>query len=568
MSKKEEGKYSKLERAYKTNYHSKKRFQSSRISQEKKEICSPTPEQGTWIHVAKKEDLIDILDNLPCGFSLLGSAFGNAKFINRKLLDMLGYDLNSEPTSSSMAKKAFPSRKARSAAHRSWREILKVGKGVMVLPHRCADGKTRVFEIRTLVLQKNLIINTWVDVTRRELAENRLQESEVRFRSFFERSSDPFMLFDGANLIDCNLAAQNLFNCQNTREMIGKTLEALSPERQTDGRLTIKKAVSLFKSAEKNGNQRTEWTIKTRDGKIIPVELSITAIILEGRNLLFVVLRDITVQKEAEAVHLNAKTELENAVRARTADLVALNDQLETSREELRHLSEYLQQAREEERTFIAREVHDHVGQFLTRLKMDLAYQVQNPLSDTSVLTEQTKLMIEQVDGAIRSVREICSELRPTIVDHFGFSEAVRWHLKDFQKRTGIRCSVSMDYQIPAPHEDDLNILLFRIFQEAMTNILRHARATRVAVKLTCDGSNLVLKIKDNGKGISKENVMHHRSFGIIGIRERVRFWGGRSEFKGSPNKGTTVTVWLPMRPDISLKEVKKDILETKRTGL
>lgn len=546
MIKKEDRKSGKIDRTGETDHHSKNKSRSSRIRTKNQEKGHSTAEQGTWIHTAKREDLIAILENLPTGFSLLGSRFGKALYINRKLVDTLGYTLTKEPTSSAMMKKAVPNRKARHEAYSSWKQVVQAGGGTEIVPYRCGDGETRVFETWTLVLRKNLILNTWVDVTRRQAAEKLLEESEARFRSFFERSTDPFLLFNGVSLIDCNLSAQHLFNCQNTAEIIGKTLENLSPERQADGRLTAKKALSLFNSALKHGNHRTEWIIKTRDAKNILVELSITAITLEEKNLLFVALRDITPWKEAEAVLLDAKKGLEDAVRERTSELIALNEELRSSREELRHLSEHLQRAREEERIRIARDVHDHIGQLLTGLKMDLIHQAQNPPDDNVARGRQTKTMIEQIDEAIYSVQQTCSELRPTILGHFGLAAAIRWYLEEFEKRTGIRCRARLDSELPALCNDS-DILLFRIFQEIMTNVLRHAHATAVTVRLKYDHENLVLKIKDNGRGILKEEAEHPRSFGIIGIRERIRFRGGHSDFRGVPNKGTTVTVSLPV---------------------
>jgi signal transduction histidine kinase len=242
---------------------------------------------------------------------------------------------------------------------------------------------------------------------------------------------------------------------------------------------------------------------------------------------------------------LHAKIDLEDAVKARTSELMAVNKKLRTSTEELRHLSEYLQRAREEERTRIAREVHDHVGQFLTGLKMDLIYQAQNPSHGAAVQLERTQAMVEQIDSAILSVKDICSELRPTMLGHFGLTAAIRWYLEDFQRRTGVRCNIRLDSEIPVLN-GDLAVLLFRIFQEVMTNILRHAGASKVLVRLKCEGDTLLLKARDNGRGILREEVTHPRSFGIIGIRERVRFWGGQSDFKGTA-KGTTVIISLPL---------------------
>ena len=236
----------------------------------------------------------------------------------------------------------------------------------------------------------------------------------------------------------------------------------------------------------------------------------------------------------------------EDAVKARMSELTVLNEELSHSREELRNLSEHLQRIREEERNRIAREVHDRVGQFLTGLKMNVISQSQNPPQDTAGRLEQSKVMLEQIDDAIHNVQEICSELRPTMLNHFGLGATIQWYLEELAKQTGIRCKANMEPELP-PLDKDLDILVFRIVQEVMTNVLRHARATKAAVKLKCEGGNLVLKIKDNGRGILKEEVTNPKSFGIIGIRERVRFQGGHSKFEGIPNKGTTVTILFPL---------------------
>jgi PAS domain S-box-containing protein len=130
----------------------------------------------------------------------------------------------------------------------------------------------------------------WIDVTEREAAQAELRESEERFRSCFEKSTDPFLLFDGEGMVDCNLAARRLFNCEGKEQMLGRTLEDLSPERQADGHLTQKKAVVLFGKTLTQGDHRTEWTVRALNGRDIPVELSLGTVKLEGKNLIFMVL--------------------------------------------------------------------------------------------------------------------------------------------------------------------------------------------------------------------------------------------------------------------------------------
>jgi len=518
------------------------------------------PERGSWIFEADKKDLISILDNLPCGVAVLGSPFGNVNYINKAVVSTLGYNLQDTPSTKTMLKQAIPDPKERAEARRQWKEIVKVGGGTKVGQFICADGNIRIFENRSVILRKNLIINLWIDVTRRETAEAQLRESESRFRSFFEESADPFLLLDGNRVVDCNPAAQKMFDCPHKDLMVGKTIQTLSAERQTDGSESSRRVRTLLAAVGKTGHQRTEWIIRSTDGREIPVELSISTIALRGKNFLFIVLRDITPWKEAERILLHAKTDLENRVRERTADLMAANKKLlreiqirkkserETrrSREDLRHLSEHLQRIREQERNNIAREVHDQLGQSLSALKIDLSRLKSRLPQEDRWLTEQVEGIETQIGVTMQSVREICRQLRPPVFDDFGLTTTIRWYVRDFQERTGILCKVLIDEEIP-DHDKELDLVILRIFQEAMTNVLRHAQATQVQVTLMRHSKSLVLRIEDNGRGISPEQITNPLSLGILGIKERVRFWGGKSFFTGLPGKGTTMTVSIPI---------------------
>ncbi len=223
--------------------------------------------------------------------------------------------------------------------------------------------------------------------------------------------------------------------------MVGKTIEALSPERQADGSVSSRKVRTLLSAAGKNGHHRTEWTIRTTDGREIPIELSISTIALRGKNFLFIVFRDITPWKEAEKILLHAKTYLENRVRERTADMIAVNKQLlkeikirkkserETrrSREDLRHLSEHLQRIREQERTNIAREVRS-TRSVSSALTIDLS-RLRDRLPPKNAWLKRTGQSIEkQIGGTMQSVREICRQLRPPVFDDFGLTAAIRWY--------------------------------------------------------------------------------------------------------------------------------------------
>jgi signal transduction histidine kinase len=220
---------------------------------------------------------------------------------------------------------------------------------------------------------------------------------------------------------------------------------------------------------------------------------------------------------------------------------------LRRSFDQLRALTGHLRYVREEERTRIAREVHDELGQALTGLKLDLSW-LSGKFTGNRALKRKVKAMSAHVDATIQTVRRIATELRPGVLDTLGLAAAIEWQTAEFQERTGINCVVKVDMKHTIP-DRELSTMCFRVFQETLTNILRHANATMVEVTLAHVGNELVLTVRDNGRGISEEEVVHAESIGLIGIRERVAQVGGKVSFFGLPARGTTVTVRVPLPP-------------------
>jgi len=224
-------------------------------------------------------------------------------------------------------------------------------------------------------------------------------------------------------------------------------------------------------------------------------------------------------------------------------------EQLRESHERLRQLSVYLQTVREEERTRIAREVHDELGQALTGCKLDLSW-IAGKLGkekDLRPLLEKTRALSAHIDSTIQMVRRIATELRPGILDHLGLAAALEWQANEFQTRTGIKCDVHSNLSDRGLHPD-LNTSFFRIFQETLTNIIRHAGATQVTVHLKERDGRIILEVKDNGRGISKEEISNARSMGLLNMRERAGLFGGDFKIAASAGgKGTKVTVSIPI---------------------
>jgi signal transduction histidine kinase len=244
---------------------------------------------------------------------------------------------------------------------------------------------------------------------------------------------------------------------------------------------------------------------------------------------------------QAEKALQRAYEELEWRVSERTAELAR-------SQEQLRALAVHLESVREEERTTIARDIHDELGQALTALNMDLSW-MRNRLPKSKPLAplhEKASAMAGLITHTIESVRRIATELRPGVLDHLGLVAAMEWQASAFQKRYGIACRLVL----PAG-EIELNAqrstALFRMLQEALTNVVRHAGATSVTITLDKTDAEVRLTVEDDGKGLSEESLAAPLSLGIVGIRERALALGGAVRIQGIPGSGTTVEVSLPL---------------------
>jgi len=224
---------------------------------------------------------------------------------------------------------------------------------------------------------------------------------------------------------------------------------------------------------------------------------------------------------------------------------------LRNSREELRALAAHLQCVREEERTAIAREIHDELGQSLTGFKMDLAW-MRHRLSATDgelnrrPLLEKLGELVLGLDDAADLVRKLCTELRPGILDDLGLLPAVEWQAREFSKRTGLPCTVQFEAE-QLDLNTDRSTALFRIFQEILTNVTRHAQASRVEASMRQADGQAVLEVADNGRGIDPAKLAGKNSLGLLGMRERAHLLGGDVTIVGRPGQGTTVTVKIPL---------------------
>jgi signal transduction histidine kinase len=247
------------------------------------------------------------------------------------------------------------------------------------------------------------------------------------------------------------------------------------------------------------------------------------------------------------AVDYLMKPVVPEVLKSKVAIFVELHmksERLKESEDKLRRLAAHLISIREEERAHIAREIHDELGQVLTGIKMEVGWLAKR-LKEPALL-EKTESMSKLIDSTVQTVRKIATGLRPEMLDDMGLIAAVGWQAKDFQKRTGIRCRA----KLPPESKYDLEIstALFRIFQEILTNVARHSRATRVDIDLSANDEGIELEVSDNGVGIPSSDLHGRKSLGLLGMQERALLFGGTVVISGTPGEGTRVAVRIPIR--------------------
>ncbi|MBI4412632.1 MAG: PAS domain S-box protein [Deltaproteobacteria bacterium] len=354
-----------------------------------------------------------------------------------------------------------------------------------------------------------------------------LWESEQRFQLLIESITDYaiIMLNPKGNIVSWNTGAKRILGYEKG-EILEKHVSRFIPENED----TVGKARREMEEALKTGRFEDEsWRVR-KGGGLFWANVIVSPIHDEKDGLIGFakIIRDLTERKKVQM-------------------------ELEKSREELRRLTNHLETAREEERTRIAREIHDELGQDLTGLKMDLSWLTKKipeiPGKGPDAVLQKIGVMDGLIDQTIDHIRKIVTELRPGILDHLGLPAAIEWQAQEFEARTQIHCLVDLRAKIVSLAADRVTGI-FRIFQEILVNVTRHAKATEVSVRLDRADEHLILEVTDNGRGIHREAINDSRSLGLIGMRERALLLGGRLDIGGSESRGTTVRLEVPFKEE------------------
>ncbi len=355
----------------------------------------------------------------------------------------------------------------------------------------------------------------------RQRSEAALRESEGRYRALVEWSPEAITVHREGKLLFVNPAAVRMFGARSAQDLIGRPVQDL-----LESDFDSSSAAKVENDSVSGGAPMTEARFVKLDGSSIDVEIQGTSIVYDGEPAQHDTLRDITERKRAEAA-------------------------LRTSEEQLRALSARLQSAREEEGTRIAREIHDELGGALTGLKWDLE-GIDKVLSELGRANqfdeqrEQIRSMTGLIESTINTVRRIASELRPGVLDDLGLVAAIEWQAQQFQARTGIQCDCVASADVVELNRERATAF-FRILQEILTNVIRHASATRVDIELQEQDGELQLRVSDNGRGITAAEVENTSSLGLLGMQERALLVGGVVAIAGEAGLGTTVIARVPV---------------------
>lgn len=425
------------------------------------------------------------------------------------------------------------------------------GSGPFAIDRTASESAIPALQVFLTIASLSALIVSAV-VTEREQAEAvrqqtaaALRQSEERFAKAFRASPDAITIttFEGGKFLEVNDGFVRITGYR-PEEAVGKKSREMGLWDDPQNREEMVEALRT-----KSHIRDIERRFRTKLGDLRICQMSVETFALGNERFIVSVTRDITEQKAAA-------------------------EALEQSSQQLRDLTARLHAVREEERTAISREIHDALGQALTALKLDLAWLRNKLPDDRHDLAERVGSMLELTTDTLATVRQIATRLRPPVLDDLGLDAAIEWQADDFTRRAGITCSLDLDCDSPdgealahAPVRDTA------IFQEALTNVARHAQASHVDISLRRMDDRLTLTVSDDGVGIRLDRIAGDRSLGLLGMRERAGALGGLLEIAPGRERGTKLTLHMPIesrnasQPDRSTPEPANRVVGSPQTA-
>lgn len=361
-----------------------------------------------------------------------------------------------------------------------------------------------------------------------------LQENEKLLKGITASLGEGiFVLNDSGRLLFMNPEAERLLGWTED-DLFYHEVHQIIHSRKQDGSPFPESDCGVLGVLKDGEVRRTEDDVFWRkDGSPIPVSIVASAIVDDGKPIASVVaFQNISQRKQAE-------------------------QELLESRKQLRELTNYLQAVREEERTRIARELHDELGQMLTGVKLDAMWLASRLSGERADVTDKVGSMSKLIDDTLDAMRRVAADLRPVMLDDLGLTAAVEWLSEEFGKSTGISVHLEVEVECGSCNyrgegcclNSEVSTAAFRIVQECLTNVARHAEAEHVLISLDCHDGKLMLLLSDDGKGMPASGENKRDSYGVIGMRERAHNLGGRLHLLSIPGEGTTVVAIIPVKP-------------------
>jgi PAS domain S-box-containing protein len=455
-----------------------------------------------------------LIDTMPEGMGVLDEK-GQLEFGNPRLLRLLGYSSEEilgihwtslvHPDDHSVVRAQGKSRKKGQSSTYECRLLRKDGTHIPVL-----ISWARRFDDRG---QYEGTVGIIADITERKRAEQRVREYEARYSHLLDHMEDGVALTRRGRIIRVNPPMAQMFGFPSLAKIEGLHVWDLVAGGSKG---TMRQRLSL-KALRQKAETRFEFQALRKDGQAFPAEATLTIDRGELRPFVLAIIRDLTDRKRYE--------------------------------NQRKLLSDRIITAQEKERTLIARELHDELGQALTGIKMDMAWIKSHTKDSDSPVSDRLKALGELIDTTIESVGRMGTNLRPSALDRLGLAAAIEWYGGEFERRTGIECIIESETS-DSNLDNKTAINAYRIFQEALTNVARHAGASCVVIQVARDQEYLRISIADNGRSIPPQRLSGPMSLGIAGMRERAELLNGRLDIESQKGKGTKVIAYLPLFPE------------------